>query len=599
MLSTDMGAAPTAPGPLQDSGPGGASRRSARGARDRGADFGEMFDRATTGGRRMADGGQRQARRSGTVANGTPGSATPTPSSPVDSPDTPRTTRLQARPAHPDDDRTGQDVEEPSSAVAVDPRLVALLQANPVTPPPSHDVTAPPSDGDTVGQPTAALDGSILDRHQAPTGLSTAGSEGIDAMPGVDDAASASAAGLVQTEGPRAMDAVDTAANERVDPLAGIMPLQPPAQSGDVAAQMRPQAPASAAGPERASAATANAASAQPPDERVLAMQELRAALTRESAGSDAQPTTPDVSSPAAPQPPVAANASAVTVPPSVGARTAAAPHTPLAQPATLRGSTTTPSIDESSVAATPPSALTSATAESVSPANSQGVDAPTRGAEAERVRGVPPPAPPTVTAVPAEAREAGSGGPGARGRQLSTFEAVMSPAPRPSTRVAHAIAAFQAVANAAALQPVGTGLNSLVQAAGTPAAILDRELPTQLVHGIRVQADSGGGAAQLRLNPTFLGGVTVGVQVDGTNVVASLHASNAEVREWMQRNEQVLRQSLADQGLNLQRLVIVDEDAPNAGREDGGSDTRQQQEQQQPRRPRRLENDSTFEIVL
>lgn len=164
---------------------------------------------------------------------------------------------------------------------------------------------------------------------------------------------------------------------------------------------------------------------------------------------------------------------------------------------------------------------------------------------------------------------------------------------------MAHAIAAFQAVANAAALQPVGTGLNSLVQAAGTPAAILDRELPTQLVHGIRVQADSGGGAAQLRLNPTFLGGVTVGVQVDGTNVVASLHASNAEVREWMQRNEQVLRQSLADQGLNLQRLVIVDEDAPNAGREDGGSDTRQQQEQQQPRRPRRLENDSTFEIVL
>jgi len=388
---------------------------------------------------------------------------------------------------------------------------------------------------------------------------------------------------------------------ERDIPLEARLfrPPQPPAQSGDVAAQMRPQAPASAAGPERASAATANAASAQPPDERVLAMQELRAALTRESAGSDAQPTTPDVSSPAAPQPPVSANASAVTVPPSVGARTAAAPHTPLAQPATLRGNTTTPSIDESSVAATPPSALTSATAESVSPANSQGVDAPTRGAEAERVRGVPPPAPPTVTAVPAEAREAGTGGPGARGRQLSTFEAVMSPAPRPSTRVAHAIAAFQAVANAAALQPVGTGLNSLVQAAGTPAAILDRELPTQLVHGIRVQADSGGGAAQLRLNPTFLGGVTVGVQVDGTNVVASLHASNAEVREWMQRNEQVLRQSLADQGLNLQRLVIVDEDAPNAGREDGGSDTRQQQEQQQPRRPRRLENDSTFEIVL
>ncbi|MGC4085789.1 MAG: flagellar hook-length control protein FliK [Vicinamibacterales bacterium] len=142
---------------------------------------------------------------------------------------------------------------------------------------------------------------------------------------------------------------------------------------------------------------------------------------------------------------------------------------------------------------------------------------------------------------------------------QGSAVEPIVPQMPRPSARVAHAIAAFQAAASAAGTSTAPA--NAAATAAGTSSAVLDSELPTQLVQAIRVQFDNGSGAAHVRLNPGFLGGVSVGVQVDGLTVVASLHASSADVREWMQRNEQGLRQALADQGLHLDRLVIVDED--------------------------------------
>ncbi len=181
--------------------------------------------------------------------------------------------------------------------------------------------------------------------------------------------------------------------------------------------------------------------------------------------------------------------------------------------------------------------------------------------------------------------------------------ESNAQPEPEPraavrSARVAHAIAAFQA---AAAVLGTGTpaGVHAAVASQAATPALLDAELPTQIIQAVRVQFSQGGGEATLRLNPGFLGGLTVGIEVDGSTVVASLHASSAEVREWIQRNEQVLRQSLADQGLQLERLVVVDEDA-DAARDGAPRDGRREQpEQQAPRRSRRTDNPGTFELVL
>lgn len=130
--------------------------------------------------------------------------------------------------------------------------------------------------------------------------------------------------------------------------------------------------------------------------------------------------------------------------------------------------------------------------------------------------------------------------------------------------------------------------------------ARLDAHVNAQLVHAVRVQTEHGGGQVRITLNPSYLGDVEIDVRTDGSSVTASVHAANAELREWMRTNENALRQSLADQGLNLDRFVIAEEDADSRqsgdSRESRGEEDRQQQWQ---RRQRQTPEHSTFEVVL
>jgi flagellar hook-length control protein FliK len=175
--------------------------------------------------------------------------------------------------------------------------------------------------------------------------------------------------------------------------------------------------------------------------------------------------------------------------------------------------------------------------------------------------------------------------------------------AARPAAQTVRAIAAFQAAALSAQF-PLPTasaaGLATAAAAAAT-APLLAAELPGQIVQAIRLQADNGSGQVQMRLHPQFLGDVTVAIRVDeGGAVVASLQASALEVREWIRGNESVLRQALADQGLHLERLVVVDSDTPadeeQARQQDRGDRDREQAWRRQSRRPR---DNATFELVL
>ena len=179
-----------------------------------------------------------------------------------------------------------------------------------------------------------------------------------------------------------------------------------------------------------------------------------------------------------------------------------------------------------------------------------------------------------------------------------ATHDDVPAPVARPTARAAQAIAAFHAAATIGATT-TPAAVNAAVMSAGVASTpLLDAELPTQLIHAIRVQCDQGSGEARIRLNPGFLGGVTVGVQIDGSSVTASLQAASAEVREWMRTNESMLRQALADQGLQLDRLVIVEEDAPTST-DDEAAGPRDEREQQAPRRQRRTADQGTFELVF
>ena len=111
-------------------------------------------------------------------------------------------------------------------------------------------------------------------------------------------------------------------------------------------------------------------------------------------------------------------------------------------------------------------------------------------------------------------------------------------------------------------------------------AALLDAQVRTPIVNAIKVQADNGNGQVRLRLNPEFLGDVTVDVRVNGGSVVASVHASSADVREWLRTNEALLRQTLADQGLHLERLAIAEKDT-QPGKEQPDEERRGASDQQ------------------
>ena len=195
---------------------------------------------------------------------------------------------------------------------------------------------------------------------------------------------------------------------------------------------------------------------------------------------------------------------------------------------------------------------------------------------------------------------DATAGRPGSRPvRSDATSSVTNETAPRPSAHVARALAAFHAASLGA---PATADSSSAVRSVPGAAfeAALAPEVHAQLVDAVRLKADQGGGQARITLNPTFLGELEIDVRIAGNSVVASVHASNSDVREWIRTNESALRQSLADQGLSLNQFVVFDDEA-DTGQSRGEGDSRGQDDTQQTwqRRRRQAPEHSTFEVVL
>lgn len=135
---------------------------------------------------------------------------------------------------------------------------------------------------------------------------------------------------------------------------------------------------------------------------------------------------------------------------------------------------------------------------------------------------------------------------------------------------------------------------------AGTSVLETDRgqNLESQIVQAMRVQASANGGDARIRLQPNYLGELTISLKVENGNVVAHLAAATPEVRQWIESNEATLRQGLALHDLKLERLVVTEDEPATAS--GGESDTAEQYERRQStprRRPRTT--DATFEVVV
>jgi flagellar hook-length control protein FliK len=148
----------------------------------------------------------------------------------------------------------------------------------------------------------------------------------------------------------------------------------------------------------------------------------------------------------------------------------------------------------------------------------------------------------------------------------------------------------------------VATGIDTV----DIPAAMardIDTHVPTQIVQSIRLQAINGGGEAIIRLNPDYLGEVVVAVKVEQGSVIAALQAETPAVRQWAERNESVLRQALAEQGLQLDKLTVTEKasetEREGDSHEGAREDAREEQARQQPRRRRPQSGEATFEVTV
>ena len=130
--------------------------------------------------------------------------------------------------------------------------------------------------------------------------------------------------------------------------------------------------------------------------------------------------------------------------------------------------------------------------------------------------------------------------------------------------------------------------------AAAASAALPDADTPDRIVQSLRLQFQRGGGDAIVHIKPEHLGPLTISLRVENGTVSAHVTADNPVTAEWLQSNEQTLRDGLKSNGLQLDRLV-VNRDADPSGRPPHREESQRQREQ----RRRFNERQSTFEITV
>jgi flagellar hook-length control protein FliK len=141
-------------------------------------------------------------------------------------------------------------------------------------------------------------------------------------------------------------------------------------------------------------------------------------------------------------------------------------------------------------------------------------------------------------------------------------------------------------------------------EAAATTGALLEPPSTTtadQIIQAIRLQWARGGGEAQIRLEPEHFGDLTISLRVDQGQVVARLQADTPIIREWLQANHHLLRQSLAEHNLTLARLEVSEphnNETRNGTSRNGGQE-QESREGKPARRPQTDEGDEVFEVMV
>lgn len=115
-----------------------------------------------------------------------------------------------------------------------------------------------------------------------------------------------------------------------------------------------------------------------------------------------------------------------------------------------------------------------------------------------------------------------------------------------------------------------------------------------QIVQSIRLHAVQGTTEARVQLKPEHLGALNITLKVVQNQVTATIQADVAAVRQWIESHEASLRQALSEQGLELAKLVVhQDDQQASQGEQDG------ERPRRQPRRRSWRDQDATFEVLV
>lgn len=112
------------------------------------------------------------------------------------------------------------------------------------------------------------------------------------------------------------------------------------------------------------------------------------------------------------------------------------------------------------------------------------------------------------------------------------------------------------------------------------------------IVQSLKVQWRQGGGEARLRLQPEYLGELSLSLRVHGSTVSVVLRSDSPAVRGWIDAHQAELRRALEAQGLVLDRFVIDPDEDPRQSQEPSSDD-------QAPQRRRRQAAAGRFEALL
>ena len=182
------------------------------------------------------------------------------------------------------------------------------------------------------------------------------------------------------------------------------------------------------------------------------------------------------------------------------------------------------------------------------------------------------------------------------RGRQASAMSArlaaaVASTSGQPST--ARSATPAPVFVIPAVATPTAYAVTATVEAHGaTPA--LPPENVDRLVQAMHVNVRSGVMEATVTLRPEHFGEVTIQLRVDGTNVTALIQTESSGVRQWLESQEQAIRNGLAAHGLELDRLVVNPDGEQQQARDDSEANNSRRRAHR-----RRQQSTERFEITV